>query len=655
MDVRDKRPDFLNKLINAKKQLSADNTDIDKQFISLIETAVSDIKTGGVISVRLTDCSRSHQQIVENSSLRIIFNYYAKFQPPPGWGGLTFTERLVADETMCLFELTVFCRNFRVIPNLITKEELTFLWKSMNIQRVKLGLSVKKDLDYEDFKLFVVRIAVFAYTKPGMLTMIQAIGGLVPDHELMVESIANYLQLHTTDSVREVIDTWSRTAGAPNLKGKLAKTQIMDDVRARRLGQVLATGNTISRPNSAQNSRRGSKVGNDNRATSPPTSPLQDSLSPPKSLAPSASQELFQTQTLKIASAIHRRKTSIVDGENVLLSKAADLLAEISRENVYSDQQHTIYSEHKIENMRQQHERISLNRHDRSNLTLVQLADVPGVIVSQNQENAILNFDHNLSRYLDRFSKVVSGMGVSRSEHSTNLKRAGGPFLDLGKVKAGGKLKIQVHVHNTSDQEMEMDIVARNFCSDEVVVTTIPKSFAPGLMCNATVTVAVPRSSRPIIGLIDVLAVPTRNQPSTIISCPVFLRVLPGVAERPSSGIPPPVDHSKRRQSLGLPPTSSVDGGTLNMETLPMRSNKVLGVAGSTPTAPKAEMPPRVSFEKMMPSERKNDLIGNSTNTRRPMTAGPSKTDWAKSAQKNGNGKWQTTKAIMKAVDALGS
>lgn len=634
-DLREKRPDFLNKLLDVRKKISADNTDVYAQFISLTEAAVADAKAGGVISVKLSDANKSHEsgKCVENSSLRIIFDYYAKFQPPAGWGGLTFTERQVADETMSIFELTVFCRNFRIIPNLLTKQELTFLWKAMNIQRVKNGLSVKKDIDYEDFKLFIVRIAVFAYNKPGMLTMIQAIGGIIPDHALMVESIANFLQLHTSDSVRSVIDKWGREAGANTLKGKLAKAQIMEDMHARRMGQVMATGNepftggaVHSGHASEEQSRRGSpRDGEDEGHLRSPTKPFQ----------PTASQEMFQTQTLKVASAIETRKMTAVNGDEILNSVAA-LLAQISRENVYSENQFKDYSDNKLEHLKVQR-KMTVSRLERPVFTLVQLANVPGVVVSENQEKALLTFDSNLSRYLDRFSKVLYGEGVTKADHY--LDRSAGPFLDFGKVKAGTKLKINVQVKNISDQHIEMDIAVRAFQSDEVVVTTIPKAFAPGLVCNATVSVTVPQSSQSVIGMIDVLAVPTRNKASVVVSCPVFYRVLQDISVRPKSGMPLSKDNTKRSASLGRPFTASTDEGTLDMKTLPALSSKFREV----------QPPARVSFEDASPKEDARE------SWRRPLTAGLSKTDWKRSAQREALGKWDTTKAVMHVVDAFNS
>ena len=56
--------------------------------------------------------------------------------------------------------LSCFChvnRNCRVIPNIITKEELHYLWKQMITEKVKRGERIRRLINFEDFKHFLAR------------------------------------------------------------------------------------------------------------------------------------------------------------------------------------------------------------------------------------------------------------------------------------------------------------------------------------------------------------------------------------------------------------------------------------------------------------------------------------------------------------------
>jgi hypothetical protein len=65
-------------------------------------------------------------------SLLMIFAFYAKIQ---SWAGqlmrrlATFDQYRHLDATISFFELLVFCRDFKIVPTLISKRDIFNIWK----------------------------------------------------------------------------------------------------------------------------------------------------------------------------------------------------------------------------------------------------------------------------------------------------------------------------------------------------------------------------------------------------------------------------------------------------------------------------------------------------------------------------------------------
>ena len=237
------RPEFLNDLFKKQSERKTYQQEIYNRFLKDAEDSIVDMNIKGMISVRLASKlwkPNPEEMQDKNSSLRIIYDFYAKFHPPPLT--LTFDEKAEEDSSLDFFELLIFCRNFNVIPKLITREELKFLLKFKQIQRIRNGEGHQRTLDFNDFKRFLAEVALLAYHKPGMFALIESVCKCTPTSQMMIESFSKYLYLHDEIRVRHIIDTNGRQSIARyNFRSagdvfqkKLTVHELREDSRAKR-------------------------------------------------------------------------------------------------------------------------------------------------------------------------------------------------------------------------------------------------------------------------------------------------------------------------------------------------------------------------------------------------------------------------------------
>lgn len=181
-----------------------------------------------------------------------IFYFYTKVQSTFQKVGksATYEEVENARVSLSFYELLLLCRDFRIIPKIITKEELYYLWKVMNVQKGKTGSKVSRLVSFTDFKDFLARIAILAFNKPGIRRMIinnrKDVGGIMPSPTELIGMLAKYLHLDDIDWVRNRVRTVgkatvsminSRSAGEKNL---LTKNNLREDLKGTRLAKILA-------------------------------------------------------------------------------------------------------------------------------------------------------------------------------------------------------------------------------------------------------------------------------------------------------------------------------------------------------------------------------------------------------------------------------
>ena len=177
-----------------------------------------------------------------------MFFFYTKVQSTFQKVGksASYEEEENARVSLSFYELLLLCRDFRIIPKIITKEELYYLWRVMNVQKGKEGKQVSRLVSFADFKDFLARIAILAFNKPGIRQMIMQDGGNMPQSTELIGMLAKYLHLDDIEWVKNRIRTVgkatvsminSRCAGELNL---LTKNTLREDLKGTRLAKILS-------------------------------------------------------------------------------------------------------------------------------------------------------------------------------------------------------------------------------------------------------------------------------------------------------------------------------------------------------------------------------------------------------------------------------
>lgn len=236
-----------------------------------------------------------------------IFFFYTKVQSTFTKVGksASYEEVEQARVSLSFYELLLLCRDFRIIPKIITKEELYYLWKIINVQKGKAGEKVSRLVSFTDFKDFMARIAILAFNKPGIRRIIlsNSAQGVMPMSTELVGMLAKYMHLDdiewTRNRVRTVGKTTvsminSRSAGEKNL---LTRNNLREDLKGVRLAKMLSLGDqeSASEVRPSTGSAGGSR--SPRRTSSAPGRP-KSKISQKLKMAKSQALQLEQKSTL---------------------------------------------------------------------------------------------------------------------------------------------------------------------------------------------------------------------------------------------------------------------------------------------------------------------------------------------------------------------
>lgn len=160
----------------------------------------------------IVSCERESQRPREVSgSIPVVFGFYGKLQTPAAQlaqGGLTYEEIRNCNNRLSFFELLSFCRDFAVIPDLVTKQNLEYIWRVIiaehnrstdraHFRHADFGLGQMRDagIDLDEFQAALVRIALIAFAETP---------------EVAVNKLVEYLELGDVNKVKRVIRTKGR-------------------------------------------------------------------------------------------------------------------------------------------------------------------------------------------------------------------------------------------------------------------------------------------------------------------------------------------------------------------------------------------------------------------------------------------------------------
>lgn len=247
------RPRHIGALLDKINDRFGYGEDMYASFIDLATIQTKEEASLGVVKVKtaLKFYNKSMSDGMElfddekNSSLVRIFMFYAAIQNPTS--ATTFSATAVENETMSFFELDKMARDFDIVPRLLTKGEVKDIWDDfVYIHAIRTREKPISALNFENFQDIMIRMALYAYNKPGMKKMILAVNGFFPSPEEIVSFFCQQLNLNDFAGVKaHIMNRGRETQGALNYRSLSesnwrAKEELRIDLRARYLARITA-------------------------------------------------------------------------------------------------------------------------------------------------------------------------------------------------------------------------------------------------------------------------------------------------------------------------------------------------------------------------------------------------------------------------------
>lgn len=212
LNISPSKPKLLTKLLNCRITNDLDNDEKYKDFLYLADKALKDMKNYDLIITSKYDTSLtlSKPKSSGNQSLNTIFMFYARLTQDHNIS--SFTAHDLANETMDSAELLIFCRDFNIIPKILTRDDILNIWKGVVRDR-KNDIKAFIALDFMDFVDFFVKISICACNKTEVKKII-----LKENSDQMLEPyeqvvfFAQFLQLDDYNFVLNQIKTVGRAS-----------------------------------------------------------------------------------------------------------------------------------------------------------------------------------------------------------------------------------------------------------------------------------------------------------------------------------------------------------------------------------------------------------------------------------------------------------
>ena len=453
-----------------------------------------------------------------------------------------------------LGEVQLFARDFDLLPKLVSLEEIKALW----VMVVKRGARGR----IAELREWLARLALFIWSKPGIVALLAQSGysSLECSAEDKCQHLIHYLRLGDLDRVR---GTAKRA-----LEDKLAyKHEVTSSsrlvvpgalpVRQPALVHWDSQGRRLHSCQLAHHSKYHEAGGEASPATRPTRQPSYPHLTPHllaltsspaassggaahgrtsplagSSSRPSSPQSLSGSlsSTLQAGAANSPTNVDASSGVGPSAAPAASLPPEVDGPCA--------------------EETASPGRHPSSH--------------AFELEACMAHYSPALPRLFARFccdrnsrEDGFEAEGGGAKGGDGQVVRSAGAFLDLGRLEPNAHCAVVVTLCNTSNDDIRLDITARDF-EAHTEVKTLPSALIPGLSRTCTVTFRVPALPRSVVGYVDVGFRSERDcTVTTLLSVPCYYYVSNGGAGLGEGGKDPPPLHvasltSRLRTRLGV-------------------------------------------------------------------------------------------------------
>ena len=467
-------PAILRKVLDLSEAVEKTEEQLYSDFLLECEKTAN-IKDKGILDIklssRLTEAGAPCNGV--NSSLALIFDFYAKLQDPQTQmqkKALTYDEIQRANETLSFYEMLLMMRDFDILPKLITKDELIFLWKVGNIQNITAGKGPLRMLTFREFIDMLTKVAIFSYNKPGLRQVVIKLNGDMLTPLEQVQSLAAYLHLEDYERVRSIIRTvgvetatllHNRSVGEKNYR---TMKYLKDDLRGARMADYLSRGGKSTTQNDHKGDINPDIDGNDPIA-------------------------------YRIGSALQRNihglgefadaKNSLGSGDMVL-EKGENSRMESIMKSIHESE--SMYLSSAVGKIYHKQDDNALCVDKTPDTLPIKGLYVPRVHLSELQERALVQYHPALSKELLKYAVESSYSGMksqtkvsSIPEENTVFEPSGAAFVDIGNISPGKECSIRIIVINRGSHETNIQVSTKGFIADELTVIKMPSAIAPGL------------------------------------------------------------------------------------------------------------------------------------------------------------------------------
>jgi hypothetical protein len=537
------RPPILNRILEVANARDEKDHDIYVQFLSQAWLTTKNPKG---INVRLS-WSRGDitQTQTRNCSLCTIFFYYAKVQAPSTKiqkSCMTSDEEISARESLSFFELMMLLRDFRILPKLLTKDEVIFLYRIMCSQK-KARRDINVLLTFEDFKDFFARVAILIFNKPLVKKISTKSTGKMPTFKDQINGLASYLHLDDMHWVRERIHTVgaesvrmvnSRSAGEVNHH---TKVNLRNDLKARRVSNFLSDGET---------SGHHSAVSVDLEQMRSIVEAIQMNMS--SSLHQTTNKNSEQYNPIGIDEDLQGSHATLLDLVAGRLERGEALTGLIEEEDTGTGPPDAkkFTAAGSVPARAPYHTTTAPANIPPMPLLRSTGAGTGGIRISRTQEIALMGYHVSFTSVLDKYCDVLAYQMHKKHSDETieeSISNQVG-YLDLGSVEEGEDCVIRLGVSNLTSHDATISVETEGIPAlAGVRVTSLPLAIAPGLSTVIYVAFTVcslPHGLRNALGFLRVSSAyphssTTSSSSSTPIPrpavshiCPIFMRVLSG-------------------------------------------------------------------------------------------------------------------------------
>jgi len=460
-----------------------------------------------------------------------IVEFYAKFNNK----GPTFSDIDNSSRSWGMHEIETFCRDFSLVPKLISREELRnlfmFMIQELMTKERERGSSNKKvsRLSIDLLREFLARMAVFIYGKPGIVALLAQSGVDIVDGNNPADRVKNlihYLKLRESESVKRLIRTVGRTTqGKHNYVSAgeirdVATQNHKEDLRYRDMLKESVGGSSKSSqfaqpklrslaPRSLADERGVSNLGA--RASSEPALGSAGSRLPPEiSEMITRPTPIVSPPPLVSTHLSGTGETSGSPGSLTGLPNSTSPLAGGSSSRpsspVFADAATSAFSS------------TSPGSPISSSLSASQL---------QHSRESDFELEASQELYTPDLAALLLPFTRDSYNDSTELKsrvvHSHGAFLDLGRLEPYSLATVKLHITNTSNDDLRFDITAHEFAT-ETNVRTHPSQLIPGLARKAFISFRAGASPCCHVGRIAIKFSNDRNLPSIAnsLEVPVF-------------------------------------------------------------------------------------------------------------------------------------